>query len=150
MSGTFGSSSASVRDSVVSMPASKPTLVRTALIAGLADAVLILVFAAIGRDAHQRADVLTGVFATAWPFLVGAAIGWLAVRVWRAPFQAWPAGVAVWIATVAGGMLLRAATGQTVVLAFIIVALISLAILLLGYRAVIALVVRVRRRSRQS
>jgi hypothetical protein len=36
------------------------------------------------------------------------------------------------------------------VLAFIIVALISLAILLLGYRALIALVVRVRRRSRQS
>ncbi|MEW1819688.1 DUF3054 domain-containing protein [Arthrobacter sp. NPDC080031] len=132
------------------MPASKPILVRTAFIAGLADAVLILVFAAIGRDAHQRADVLAGVFATAWPFLAGAAIGWLAVRAWRVPFQAWPAGVVVWIATVAGGMLLRAATGQTVVLAFIIVALISLAILLLGYRAVIALVVRVRRRSRQS
>ncbi len=139
-----------MRDSVVSMPAAKPALVRTALIAGLADAVFILVFAAIGRDAHQRADVLTGVFATAWPFLAGAAIGWLAVRAWRAPFRIWPAGVAVWIGTVAGGMLLRAATGQTVVLAFIIVALISLAILLLGYRAVIALVVRVRRRSRPS
>nr|WP_308193981.1 DUF3054 family protein [Arthrobacter alkaliphilus] len=52
--------------------------------------------------------------------------------------------------TVAGGMLLRAATGQTVVLAFVIVALISLAILLLGYRAVISLVARVRRRSRRS
>jgi predicted neutral ceramidase superfamily lipid hydrolase len=146
----FSSSSASLRDMVVSMPAAKSTLVRTALIAGLADAILILVFAAIGRDAHQPADVLTGVFSTAWPFLAGAAIGWLAARVWRAPFQTWPAGVAVWIGTVAGGMLLRAATGQTVVIAFIIVALISLAILLLGYRAVIALVVRVRRRSRQS
>jgi uncharacterized membrane protein len=132
------------------MPAAKPALLRTALIAGLADAIFILVFAAIGRDAHQRSEVLAGVFATAWPFLAGAAIAWLAVRAWRAPFQSWPAGVAVWIGTVAGGMLLRAATGQTVVLAFIIVALISLAILLLGYRAVIALVVRVRRRSSQS
>ena len=134
---------------VVSMPAANPTLVRTALIAALIDAVLILVFAAIGRDAHQRADVLTGVFSTAWPFLAGAAIAWLSARIWRAPFATWPSGVAVWIGTVAGGMLLRAVTGQTVVLAFIIVALISLAILLLGYRAVIALVTRVRRRSRQ-
>jgi hypothetical protein len=132
------------------MPAAKPALPRTALIAGLADAILILVFAAIGRDAHQRADVVTGVFSTAWPFLAGAAIGWLAVRAWRAPLQIWPAGVGVWIGTVAGGMLLRAATGQTVVLTFIIVALISLAILLLGYRAVIALVVRAGRRSRRS
>ncbi|MHC6220990.1 DUF3054 domain-containing protein [Arthrobacter sp. MMS24-S77] len=131
------------------MPDSKPALVRTALVAAFVDAVLILVFAAIGRDAHQRADVLTGVFSTAWPFLAGAAIGWLAARIWRAPFAIWPSGVAVWIGTVAGGMLLRAVTGQTVVLAFIIVALISLAILLLGYRAVIALVTRVRRRSRQ-
>lgn len=131
------------------MPAAKPALVRTALIAALVDAVLILVFAAIGRDAHQRADVLTGVFSTAWPFLAGAAIAWLSARIWRAPFAIWPSGVAVWIGTVAGGMLLRAVTGQTVVLAFVIVALISLAILLLGYRAVIALVTRVRRRSPQ-
>ncbi|UKA61100.1 DUF3054 domain-containing protein [Arthrobacter sp. FW306-04-A] len=131
------------------MPAAKATLVRTALVAVLVDAVLILVFAAIGRDAHQRADVLTGVFSTAWPFLAGAAIAWLCARIWRVPFAIWPSGVAVWIGTVAGGMLLRAVTGQTVVLAFIIVALISLAILLLGYRAVIALVTRVRRPSRQ-
>lgn len=139
-----------MRDSVFSMPPAKPSLPRTALIAGVADALLILVFAAIGRDAHQRADVLTGVFSTAWPFLAGAAIGWLAVRAWRAPLHIWPGGVGVWIGTVAGGMLLRAATGQTVVIAFVIVALISLAILLLGYRALISLVVRVRRRSRRS
>jgi hypothetical protein len=130
------------------MPA-QAAVVRTALIAAVADAVFILVFAAIGRDAHQRADVLAGVFSTAWPFLAGAAVGWLLARIWRAPFKIWPAGVAVWLGTVGGGMLLRAATGQTVVLAFIIVALVSLAIFLLGYRAVIALVMRVRRRRRQ-
>lgn len=138
-----------MRDSVAYMPA-QAALVRTAIIAAVADAVFILVFAAIGRDAHQRADVLAGVFSTAWPFLAGAAAGWLLARTWRAPLKIWPAGVSVWLGTVAGGMLLRAATGQTVVLAFIIVALVSLAIFLLGYRAVIALVMRVRRRSRQA
>jgi peptidoglycan/LPS O-acetylase OafA/YrhL len=132
------------------MPDAKTALPRTVFIAVLADAVLILVFAAIGRDAHQRGEVLAGVFSTAWPFLAGAAAAWLAARAWRAPFKIFPTGVAVWIGTVAGGMLLRAATGQTVVLPFVIVALISLAILLLGYRAVIALVMRVRQRSRQA
>lgn len=131
------------------MSAAKAALVRTALIAAFVDAILILVFAAIGRDAHQRADVLTGVFSTAWPFLAGAATAWLFARIWRAPFAIWPSGVAIWIGTVAVGMLLRAISGQAVVLAFVIVALISLAILLLGYRAVIALMSRNRRRSRQ-
>ncbi|XTR52546.1 DUF3054 family protein [Pseudarthrobacter sp. So.54] len=46
-------------------------------------------------------------------------------------------------------MLLRALTGQTVVLPFVIVALLSLGLLLLGYRLVAAGVRRVQaRRSR--
>ncbi|WP_192815789.1 DUF3054 domain-containing protein, partial [Arthrobacter sp. TB 26] len=102
--------------------------------AGCADAALILIFAAVGRDAHQRGDVISGVLSTAWPFLVGAAVSWLALRLWRSPLALWPAGVAVWLGAVTVGMLLRAVTGQTVVLPFVIVALLSLGLLLLGYR----------------
>ncbi|WP_427007528.1 DUF3054 domain-containing protein [Pseudarthrobacter sp. H2] len=123
-----------------SIPA--PPKVRTAVLAAAADLALILAFAAIGRDAHQRGEVITGVLATAWPFLAGAAVSWLALRVWRAPLAPWPAGVVVWLGTVAVGMLLRAATGQSVVLPFIIVALLSLAVFLLGYRLVVAWVRR--------
>ncbi|MEO8282419.1 MAG: DUF3054 domain-containing protein [Pseudarthrobacter sp.] len=112
--------------------------------AALADAVLILVFAAIGRDAHQRTDVIIGVFLTAWPFLTGAALGWLVARAWRRPLSL-PAGVAIWLGAVGGGMILRAVTGQTVVLAFIIVALVSLGLFLVGYRALLALVRRLRK-----
>jgi peptidoglycan/LPS O-acetylase OafA/YrhL len=111
--------------------------------AALADAALILVFAAIGRDAHQRGDVFTGVLVTAWPFLAGAALAWLSVRVRRRPLSI-PAGLVVWLAAVAGGMVLRAITGQTVVVAFVIVALVSLGVLLVGYRALLALVRRFR------
>ncbi|WP_232085100.1 DUF3054 domain-containing protein [Arthrobacter sp. SO5] len=114
--------------------------------AGCADAVLILVFAAIGRDAHQRGEIVTGVLATAWPFLAGAALAWLALRLWRAPLAIWPAGVAVWLGTVAVGMALRAVTGQTVVLPFVIVALIVLGVFLLGYRLVAAAVRRLSAR----
>jgi peptidoglycan/LPS O-acetylase OafA/YrhL len=115
------------------------------LVAALADIVLILLFAAVGRDAHQRGDVVSGVLLTAWPFLAGAAAGWLVTRAWRDPFALSKAGLGIWLGSLAGGMLLRAATGQTVVLPFVIVAMLSLGLLLLGYRFVIALVRRRRR-----
>ena len=121
---------------------------RAAVLAGCADVVLILMFAAIGRDAHQRGDVVSGVFSTAWPFLVGAALTWLALRVWREPLAPWPAGVGVWLGTVTVGMLLRAVTGQTVVLPFVVVALLSLGLLLLGYRLLAAGVRRLNTRRR--
>jgi uncharacterized membrane protein len=120
------------------------------VLAASADAVLILVFAAIGRDAHQRGEIITGVLATAWPFLAGAAAAWLALRLWRAPLALWPAGVAVWLGTVAVGMVLRAVTGQTVVLPFVIVALLVLAIFLLGYRLVAAVAGRLSARRTKS
>ncbi|WOH16930.1 DUF3054 domain-containing protein [Paenarthrobacter sp. GOM3] len=120
--------------------------VKVWLPAAIADVLLILVFAAIGRDAHARGDIVTGAFTTAWPFLAGAAVAWLVLRAWRAPLSIWPAGVGIWLGTVVVGMLLRAATGQTVLLPFILVALISLAIFLLGYRALVALLMRMVRK----
>jgi peptidoglycan/LPS O-acetylase OafA/YrhL len=118
-------------------PAKSPSA-RLLVGAALTDTVLILVFAAIGRDAHQRGDVASGVLLTAWPFLAGAAAGWLATRAWRHPLSVRRAGLGVWLGSVVGGMLLRAITGQTVVLPFIIVALLSLGLLLLGYRLLLA------------
>lgn len=117
----------------------KTHAVRLPLAAAGADAVMILVFAAVGRDAHQRGDVVTGVMLTAWPFLAGAAMGWIIARAWRDPLSVWSAGTAVWLGSVAGGMVLRALTGQTVVLPFVIVALLSLGLLLLGYRLLLAM-----------
>lgn len=119
---------------------------RTAILAAAADALLILLFAAIGRDAHQRGEIVTGVLATAWPFLAGAAAGWLVFRLWRRPLAVWPTGVVIWLATVAVGMLLRSLTGQVVVLPFVIVALIAVAVFLLGWRLLAAGVRRLRSR----
>ncbi|MET4591411.1 DUF3054 domain-containing protein [Arthrobacter sp. 754] len=120
-------------------PASAQRTARRAVAgAALADALLILVFAAMGRDAHQRGDIFTGVLLTAWPFLAGAALGWLAARVWLRPLTVRPSGLAVWIGAVAGGMVLRAITGQTVVIPFVVVALLSLGFFLVGYRLLVA------------
>ena len=114
------------------------------------DAALILVFVLIGRRNHEEALSLGGIAQTAWPFLVGAAAGWLGMRAWRHPFALWPTGTVIWAATVGGGMLLRAASGQGVQLAFVIVAALTLAALLLGWRLVALLVTRGSRRARRA
>jgi peptidoglycan/LPS O-acetylase OafA/YrhL len=113
--------------------------------AATTDAVLILVFAAVGRDAHQRGDVVAGVFLTAWPFLAGAALGWVASKAWRNPFSVRRTGLAVWLGALAGGMALRLLTNQTVVLPFVIVALLSLGLLLVGWRLALAGARRLRK-----
>ena len=110
--------------------------------AAVLDAVLILVFVLIGRRNHEEALALGGIAQTAWPFLVGATAGWLATRAWRSPFGLWPTGTVIWAATVGGGMLLRVASGQGVQLAFVIVAALTLAAMLLGWRLVALFVTR--------
>jgi len=119
---------------------------RVVLAAAAADIVLILAFAAIGRDAHHREEPILGVLLTAWPFLAGAAVGWIAARAWRSPLSVLRAGVPAWLGSVVAGMLLRALTGQTVVLPFIIVATVALAVFLLGYRLLVGGVARFRGR----
>lgn len=115
------------------------------------DAVLVVAFAALGRATHDG-DVLgrfgVGLAETSWPFLVGLAVGWivsLAARRPRAPLRT---GVPVWVVTVAGGMALRAVSGQGTALAFVIVATVTLALLLIGWRIIAALAGRRRARSR--
>ncbi|WP_052466789.1 DUF3054 domain-containing protein [Mobilicoccus massiliensis] len=116
-------------------------------LAAVLDLVLIIVFAAIGRATH--AESLTAALATAWPFVVGGAIGWL---LWWAMRRTAPVsmagGVVVWVCTVAGGMAVRALIGQGTALSFVVVASIATAILLLGWRALAALVTRRRGRER--
>ncbi|MEJ1090675.1 DUF3054 domain-containing protein [Microbacterium istanbulense] len=116
----------------------------------IVDAVLVLVFAVIGRASHDENPA--GFLLTAWPFLVALVVGHLlAAGLARRPRRPWSLswGAIVWIVTVAGGMLLRIATGDTAQLPFIIVATITLGVFLLGWR-VIALLVRRRRASHTS
>ncbi len=106
-----------------------------------ADLVLVVVFAAIGRASHDE-PVLSGLWTTSWPFRVGLAVGWLVTLAWRAPAAPVRTGLGVWAVTVIGGMLLRAASGQGVAVAFVVVASITLLVFLVGWRVVAALVAR--------
>jgi len=105
------------------------------------DGACVVAFAVIGRASHAEALDLAGLARTAGPFLAGAAVGTLVGRTWRLP-SSLRSGVAVWLGTLAGGMLLRALTGGGVAVSFVIVAGITLAVLLLGLRVVVMLVRR--------
>lgn len=113
---------------------------RTPVLAFATDVVCVLVFCAIGRRSHAEGLTLTGIAETAWPFLAGTGIGWLAARAWRRPLTPAPTGVLIWLATVAVGMVLRRISGQGVALSFIVVASLVTAVLLLGWRGAVAAV----------
>ncbi|MFG1790494.1 DUF3054 domain-containing protein [Nocardia sp. NPDC049149] len=113
------------------------------------DALLVILFCAIGRRSHDE-SVVAGLLHTLWPFAIGLAIGWLvavaaASRVFGdagrdARFDGtalWPTGILVWLGTLCGGMLLRVVSGQGTAASFILVAGAVLALFLLGWRAAI-------------
>lgn len=126
--------------------------IRVSAAAFVFDIVVVVAFAALGRATHDG-DVLgpggLGLAETSWPFLVALAVGWIVSLATRHPLAPLRTGVPVWIVTVVGGMLLRAVSGQGTAFAFVIVATVTLAVLLIGWRAIAALVLRRRRSAAQ-
>ena len=113
--------------------------VRRALIALFADVACVIVFCTIGRRSHAEGLTVAGIAQTAWPFLAGTGVGWLLIGGWRRPFTVIPVGMVVWVCTVVVGMVLRKVTSAGVSASFVVVASVSTAVLLLGWRAAAAL-----------
>jgi Protein of unknown function (DUF3054) len=117
---------------------------RSARVAVVLDIACVLVFVIIGRASHTKGESLAGIASTAWPFLAGLGVGWLASRAWRRPLAILPVGLVVWLSTVAIGMVARVISGQGTAAAFIAVALAFLALFLLGWRLLARLARRYR------
>lgn len=114
-----------------------------------ADVVLIIAFAALGRDTHAHGVDPAGVLITASPFIAACLGGWLAMRAWRRPAQVWPAGIGVWIITAGAGLAIRFLAGGGMALSFALVTFGVLAVFLLLPRAACTLFI-IRRRSADS
>lgn len=112
---------------------------RRALAGLAADVVAVLVFCAVGRRSHAEGLSVTGLAATAWPFLTGTGIGWVLARGWRRPTALAPTGVIMWLCTIVVGMVLRKVSSAGVAASFVVVASAVTAVLLLGWRAAVAL-----------
>ncbi|GAA3690084.1 hypothetical protein GCM10023081_29450 [Arthrobacter ginkgonis] len=106
------------------------------------DALLVLLFAALGRQSHEHGLTPLGILQTAAPFLAALTAATLATRPRATISRIWPAGVVVWAGTVALGLALRVATGATAAVPFIIVTAVTLAVFLLGRRAATGLLLR--------
>lgn len=119
-----------------------PTSSRPAAVALITDLLCVTVFCTVGRRSHAQGLDPAGIAETAWPFLTGTLVGWLASTGWRRPYGLVPTGVVVWLATVVVGMLLRRLTSVGTAASFIAVAAVSTAVLLLGWRAAVRLMTR--------
>ena len=108
----------------------------------VADLICVVVFCTIGRRSHAEGLTVAGVAETAWPFLTGTVVGWLLSRGWQRPTSLAPTGIVVWVSTVVVGMVLRKLTSAGVAVSFIVVASLTTALLLLGWRGVLAAVQR--------
>lgn len=102
------------------------------------DAVLIVVFAAVGRRTHDEGSAIGQTFVIAAPFLIGYAIAAAALRLDRDPAGVRKA-VPIWLAGIALGLLLRGTLfDRGLAPAFVVVAFLTTGLLLLGWRSVAA------------
>ena len=107
------------------------------LVVFVLDAVLVVVFSTLGRIAHSEELGVTQVWGTAWPFLVGLALGWAILLIARRRPTAVRTGVALWLVTLVVGMVIRGLDeGRVPHWSFMIVAGVALAVFLIGWRAI--------------
>ena len=99
------------------------------------DAALVLTFVLIGREEHAGGSATRDVLSVVAPFWFGLLAGWLAAKVWRAPW-AILTGLLIWPAVVIVGMLTRRwVFGDGTAPAFVIVTALFMGAALVGWRA---------------
>lgn len=98
------------------------------------DLLAVVAFAALGRRTHG--EDLAGTLLVAAPFAIGAAAGWAAARAWRAPLALRTGGI-VWLGAAGAGLALRGAVfDRGLAPSFMVVAAVTLAVLIVGWRVV--------------
>jgi DUF3054 family protein len=116
-----------------------PSPGRIPALAAAADVTAVVVFAASGRAFHDAGADLLGFLGTVAPFALGLFVAWAAPSVRAHPVRL-RSGVVVLVGTAVIGLALRAAFTGRLPLSFALVAGGSLAVLLLGWRGIAALV----------
>lgn len=117
------------------------------------DILAIALFALLARMAHQSEEMpftFLGWLETTWPFLLGVILAYAAAifPTRHAAEKIWPAGVTIWVVTAVVGLGIWGLNhGALPHWSFIIVASVMSGLLLLGWRAIAAPILR--RRVRQ-
>jgi Protein of unknown function (DUF3054) len=119
---------------------------RIPALAFAADVVAVIVFAAVGRASHAESDDILGLLGTIAPFAAGLVASW-ATPIVRAQPSGLRAGLAALAGTAVLGLALRFAFTDRLPLSFAVVTVVSLGVLMLGWRA-LSLLVAARARAR--
>jgi len=106
------------------------------------DLLVVLAFAVAGQSSHYGAVTVSGVLLTAWPFAVGALVGWILTGGAGWALRSLRAGLVIWPVTLLVGMGLRWLTGSGTAPTFVLVAAGVFGVGLLGWRAIAALAAR--------
>lgn len=114
------------------------------LLAILLDIVCVFVFALVGRASHAEATDPAGVLRTAAPFLLATLMAWVYLVLKNPTEVLLRQGLIVWGTALVLGMTFRVMLGDGVQVAFVVVAALALAVLLLGWRLLATLVTRRR------
>ncbi len=111
------------------------------------DAAMLVLFAALGRRAHDEGSAIAGTLTVAAPFLMGYAVAAAGLRLDRDPFGV-RRGALVWGAGIVLGLVLRGAVfGRGLAPAFVVVAVVTTGVLLVGWRGVLARLAASRHRA---
>lgn len=111
----------------------------------VADLVCVVALAVGGKNSHEADASWWVVLAIVWPFAVAAVVAHVGLRLRdRDPRRSWPDGAVALAVTYALGMALRAVSGRGLAVGFLVVAFVFLALTMLGWRAVAALLARRR------
>lgn len=116
----------------------------------VADLVCVLVFAFAGKTAHEAGESGWVVLAIVWPYALAVVLAHAGLLLrGRQTRRVWPEGGVILAVTYVLGMLLRAISGRGIAVGFLVVAVLFLALTMLGWRCIVQLTVS-RRTSRSS
>ena len=124
------------------MPGTPVASRRAALAFGI-DVVAVVLFVVIGRrNHHETGNAVAGAARIVAPFLIALIVGWLVARADCNPMSL-RSGTVIWACTVVVGLALRRIVFQRgIAFAFIVVATITLAVFIVGWRAVARVIQR--------
>lgn len=113
------------------------------LLAIIFDLVVVVAFVAIGRSAHDESNAVVGLLLTAAPFVIALALGWLVAAIAKQDQTTVAGGLIIWGCSWILGLAIRGLVfGGGTAPAFMVVAGVSLAVGLIGWRLVATLITR--------
>jgi peptidoglycan/LPS O-acetylase OafA/YrhL len=107
----------------------------------VADLVAVMIYVTVGRSSHDESLAVSGLFDTAWPFLIGIVGGYIGIALTRWPALSLRGGAVITVKTLVIGLVLRYGVAKDgTEFSFVVVTVLVLSVLMLGWRLIAAAV----------